>query len=292
MNSKSEAAVRVKNDSFHKISLILIYSWEERTICKYLLFDLNYKIPLLQEIIELASDPVYDENHPLITIYRKLTQLYALGVSETSYRELKELFLEKFDLIPKQHRRYLVQHMVNYGIFLSGKGFDVAPELLGIYKKSIDAGTVVTEDRMTDTTFTNIVNTAAQCKDFKWGEAFILKYQVFLEPRLQSSAVAFAESTLLYYQKELDKAQKRLNDVNFSEPTFATIGRWLLVMIVFDRYMISMENFKFLQSQFRTFERYIQNKDLSAEKKNGLLNRIVFLRKLATLKSSGVAISK
>lgn len=256
------------------------------------IFDVQHQVQLMDEIMERTSDPGLLETHPLIAIYHKLVQLYYAGINEAAYQELMEMFLEKLQYFSQAEQRMLMQHLINYGIFINEQHGQVEAALLALYKKGMETGILVNDDRLTDGAFTNIVFTAALCGDYSWAETFIHKFAPRLENSKRLNAVALAESCLWYARGELDKAHSRLLDVDITIPSYDIRAKGLLLKIAFDSYVKKGKDYEYLVSYLASYEKYVQSRPLWGEKKLAFLNLIKFIRKLAKLKFVKVQVSQ
>ncbi len=256
------------------------------------IFGSTGDFPPAAEALEKTADPALQESHPLIAIYHRLVRLYCEGVNETGFRALKALFLEKFELLPPGEQRTLLQHLINCGIYLSGQDFPVEAESLELYKKAIEAGMLLTDGRLTDTAFTNVVATAAICGEYQWARTFIGEFSPYLEDDIQPFAISLTASCLHYYQGELDKAQTFLTAGLFSTPTYGIRARGLLLKIAFDRFVMKGKDYDFLVSHLKAFEKYVKNRQWSEAKKLAWSNYIGFVRKMAALKFARVNVSQ
>jgi hypothetical protein len=61
-------------------------------------------------------------------------------------------------------------------------------------------------DRMSDTTFINIVMVMAATRQYEWAEQFIEDYKQYLEAYIQPSAVPLAKAVLLHNSLNLRKS--------------------------------------------------------------------------------------
>ncbi|MBC7777113.1 MAG: hypothetical protein H7246_16895 [Phycisphaerae bacterium] len=248
------------------------------------ILDIQYEMPLLEAVLELTAAPELQDKHPLLASYHHLVRFYLQGYSEQGFRELMTLFRDKFSFLPRYDQSMLLKHLMNCGISLMSRDCAVESELFSLYKLGMEANLLMGQNRLTHLTFINIVNLASLCKEFDWATAFIAKFSPFLEDSKRQASIDLAMAGIYYYQGMLDKAQTCLTPGIFPLPSFDLLGRSLLLKIVSDRYLLYDKDYEFLISYLHAFERYVQTKQLTTEKKDGFLNCIKFVRKMAATK--------
>jgi len=248
------------------------------------IFSSRYETPLLDEVLEHPAMADWVEAHPLLAINHSLVNLYQKGVDETGFRELMALFVGKYTMLSKVDQSVLLPHLINCGAYLLSRDAAVEVELLSLYKLAIQANVLLDGNRITHIAFLNIANLAGICKEFDWAHAFMEQFSPYLEESKRQPSVDLTKAGLYYNQGRLDEAQTCLKPELFQIPLFDVIARSLLVRIAFDRYVLYGKDYEFLSSQINAFERFVQTKDLSTEKKEAELNWIKFVRKMVSLK--------
>ncbi len=254
------------------------------------MLKVKYKLPLLDAVLIHTSDPALQKKNPLLAIYHHLVNLYLEGIQEAGFRALRTDFTEKFLELPRSDQQLLLHHLINSGISLVNRDCGVEAELLALYKLAIQAEMLLDGNRITYSSFVNIANLANLCKEFEWSAAFIVQFSPYLEEGKRQPTVELATAGLFYMQGMLDKAQICLKPEIFQISNFDILGRALLIKIVFDRYLFYGKDYEFLGIQLTAFDRFIQAKSLTTEKKEAHLNWIRFMRKLATVKFEKVAV--
>ncbi len=253
-----------------------------------LLFNVRYSIISLEEVLEKTSNPILQEHHRSIAIYHQLIWLYNSGTDEAGFRKLTDMFLTGFYDLSPADQRFLLQHLINFGASLRRQNFQIQPEMLSIYKKAIDAGILLINNRLTDGAFTNIVLLALACREYDWAKGFMIEFSPFLEESLRHPVLAVSESNLYYHLEKLDEAQNVLTPDIFSIPNYDIQARNMLLRIAFDRFVMEGKDYDFLMAHIKAYEKYIKAKNLSSERELSLLNFIRYTKKLATVKFAKV----
>ncbi len=248
------------------------------------LFQVRYELPLLEAVLEKTAAPKLLETHPLAALYNRLVHLYLQGVGEQDFRALRLLFIEKFPFLPKADQREMLHHLINSGIALIAKDCELHNEILSLYKMAIEADMLLDGNRITNPTFANIVMFAALCKEFDWAKAFMHRFSPYLEAGKRQPVIALSESSLYYHQGMLDKAQSSLIAETFMLPAFDIVARGMLLKILFDRYVREGKDYELLNAHLNAFEKFVNIKQLTEEKKNAQLNCIKFVRKMTAIK--------
>ena len=248
------------------------------------IYHFQYEFPLLEAVLAHSAAPELLESYPLLSIYHHLVKLYQRGIDEPGFREVMNIYVNKYPFLPKMEQVTLLPHLINSGIVLLKRGGSVERELLSLYKLAMDAYVLLDGNRITHGSFINIVGLAGLCGEFDWAYGFIEQFSPYLEEGKRQPSIDLATAALYYSQGQLDEAQTCLKPEIFQIPLFDLMGRALLIRIVFDRYITSGRDYEFLMAQVNTFERYVQTKALSLEKRTSELNWIKFVRRIAVVK--------
>ncbi len=254
------------------------------------ILNVRYEVPLLDAVLAHTAAPELLDAQPLLAVYHRLVSLYLQGVEEQGFQDLMRVYTDKRHLLPRADHSILLRHLINCGISLNARNVEIEAELLSLYKLAIETDTLLDGKRLTDSSFINIVHLAGKCKEFDWAKAFISKFSPYLEESKRQPSIDLATASLYYVEGRLDEAQDCLKYTIFHIPSFELLGRVQLLRIVFDRYLLYGKDYEFLIAQLKAFERYLQVKQLTAEKKDAYLNWVRYLRKLAIVKFEMVAV--
>lgn len=254
------------------------------------ILDVRYEWPFLDAVMAYSEASARMDQHPLWAVYYQLVKLYLGGVDEPGFRQLMTIFVAQFPVLAGTDQTVLLQHLINCGISLIARDAAVEAELLSLYKLAIDAGILSDGNRITYLSFINIANLACLCKEFDWAEQFIARFSIYLEETKRQPATGLAKAGLFYNRGMLDEAQSCLTPEMFTIPSFDILTRALMSKIVFDRYLLYGKDYEFLMAHLKAFEKFVQLKSLTAEKKDSQLNSIKFIRKMAVLKFETVKV--
>jgi hypothetical protein len=230
------------------------------------------------------------ENQPITSVYYRLIHLLEQDANLSDFKAIQVLFREKLPDLPKEDQRYIWQHLVNYGVFLTRHGQEVEWEMLDLYRLAIDKDILLVSNRITDQAFVNIVTVAALCKEYAWAKTFISDYAARVDPNHRKAVGAYASAVLCFECGQWDEAQGFLIPEVFLTPGLELTSRGLLLKIIFERYVKDGRDYEFLHSHAESFERYLETKQISEDRKIAQLNNIRFIRKMARLKFETVQV--
>jgi len=248
------------------------------------ILDVRYEMPLLEAVLAHTAAPELQDAHPLLAVYHRLVSFYLQGLDEPGFRDLMQVYTDKLLLLPRVDRTLLLLHLINCGISLNTRNVAIEAELLSLYKLAIETDTLLDGNRLTDSSFINVVHLAGLRKEFDWAKAFIARFSPYLEESKRQASIDLAMANLYYAEGRLDEAQECLKYTIYHIPNYELLGRMLLIKIVFDRYLIYGADYDFLIAQLKAFERYGQLKQMTTDKKDAYLNWVRYLRKLAMVK--------
>jgi hypothetical protein len=247
--------------------------------------------PMLEALLALTDDSSICDKHPLLAVYSSLVHMYLAGVTEDRFRAVKAMFADKFVTLPNADQRMILTHLINCGVTLNSNEMEVNDEMLELYKIAVATNMLLDNERITHVTFTNIVAVAALCKDYDWAKSFIDDFSPYLEVSKQKPAIAFSHALIYYQQGNLDAAQTSLVAEIFPIIIFDIAARVLLLKIVFDRYLLDVLIYDFVEDNINSFEKFVINKELLTDtKRTSLLGFIRMVRKMLKLKNELVQV--
>lgn len=245
---------------------------------------ISYEFPMLETVLAQCADEALLRANPLLNIYYQLVNLQVNGVEEAVFRTLLQQFQEQFSQIPKIDQLLLLSQLINLGIFMLSRGGDIEKDLFELYKLALENGALVEGNRITHLSFINIVHMACNCGEIDWAKRFLVQVSPYLEDSKRQATLDLSQAVLYYAQDLFDEAQRCLHADIYVFPHFDIIARALLLKIAFDRYQLYHQDYDFLASGLNSFERFLQTKQLSPEKKNAQLNWVRFVKKMASSK--------
>ena len=89
----------------------------------------------------------------LIAVYLELAQLYRENQVEQRFGKAGDFFMQHANTLPLREKRHLLTHFTNMGIPLySLENRPIGDSLLALYRWALQAGLLVVNQRMTETT--------------------------------------------------------------------------------------------------------------------------------------------
>ena len=239
----------------------------------------KYKISFLNEIKNEIKVNEKINKKLLFKIYSITSDLYEGVFDKETYFILKKLVLkniEKFDFFT---RKMVFSDINNYLSILYNKIGDSSlfVEVFENYKNQIHYKTIIINNKIADTNFSQIINISLALKEFDWTNKFIDKYSKNIQNK---DLVLLNRAQILYVQKDYDKALETLRDV---EPKTPLVNYELKA--IYAKILYLTNEIDLLDSHLNAFELYIRRqKNISELVKNSNLKFILFSKRLVNNK--------
>jgi hypothetical protein len=199
-------------------------TWYFSQKLKYSAAVLHYKnflvvegeLPLLNEILRLADNPLFDV--PGIQIYRYIILSFIEADNETHYSKLKTLLFENTHLFKKEEVKNMLVFAMNYCITRINYGkSDYLNDILLLYKYALQNDLLLEDGLLSQWDYKNIMTTALRVKDFKWAEKFLADYKLKLPKADRSNAYTFNLARYHFAQRNYDSVLQLLQDVKYND---------------------------------------------------------------------------
>ena len=270
--------LQAKNDA-----LDLYYFFEKlRIACdmasRNLVMQADYRCPFVDTFcIHFAHDLAEQNLPPVLLIYYNTYKLLTENDSK-HYFQIKPLLAGQLDQMPNAELRTLYSYLLNHCVrqINSGNSFFYA-EILSLYKLLLEHSILITNGRLTQWTFTNIVTTGIRLRDYTWTEQFILQYAGYIHAEVRENARCFNLANLYFEKGDYGPALQQLQSLEFTDPFYHVSAKIIQLKIYYllheaEALFFLMENTKRL---------ILRNKQLSEYQKKSNLNFIKILQKLA-----------
>ncbi len=233
---------------------------------KFLIADYEYN--LLAEVNLFVKNHVV-KNEPGIAIYSKILDMLGDDKTEEHFRALKELIDLHFSTVSKAEMRDAYLYAINYCArkIRSGDSNYMA-EALDLYVDGIDREILYENGLLSPWTFANVVKVALRLKRYQWTETFIEINHSKLPADMQQNVLNYNLAELYYETQEFDKAITRLNNVKYTDSTYALGSRVLLAKVYYE-----LQEEEALLSLIASFSIFLKrNKKISSKVKRPYLN--------------------
>lgn len=234
----------------------------------------SFQIQFAEELLAMSAA---FQHVPLVAIYRHL-YLMLTGVDAVPhFSHLNELVRQHEAILAQRELNMVYLALINFCIGRIRYGEkEYATPLLELYEKALEKGILMDKGVISPWTFKNVVKLGLGLQRFVWVEGFIRQYAPLLEEKERAEALHFNLADLYYCQKDFEKAQLHLREVEFSDVRYYLHGRILLAKIYY-----TTEAWEALDNLLSTFRIYLlRSKKLNRDEKRPYLNFISILEKL------------
>jgi len=219
-------------------------------------FKKDYETGLLAAALDYVEQHNWLD-HPAISLYYY------------SYRALTETERHWFDLLlkdmskwkavlPNDEEREILLLAINFCIGKINEGDKTYyQQVLPLYRKGIEEGTLLMNNQLSRYTFINIVSAALHEKDYLWTELLLNDYSHLLEARFRQSTVNLSYISLYYARKKYKQAMPLINETVFDDILMGLRAKSFLAKIYFE-----LEEDVALESFIDSFLAYLRRKEV------------------------------
>jgi hypothetical protein len=239
----------------------------------------NYTIPLLDGILAEAVQ----SKHPIVLLYYNLYQTLNQTDLNTGlyFEQAGDLFLKHYkELLPLEQNEILLL-LINYCIkrrlsidadsFIK-KGFEW-------YRWGLEHSVLIQKNNLSRFAYLNIVGMGLQLFEFEWIAHFITQYIQYLPSQFQENYKHYTTAKLLFKQKDYNKAQRLLTQIEYDDIFLNLDSKTMLLEIYYEE-----KSWDSLEALLVSFSRYLQRKNVIAYHKKVYKNIISLTRKLTSIK--------
>jgi hypothetical protein len=255
---------------------------------RHLLKGQTFSAQYIDRVLEL-TETHFQKEEDIYKLYFQLANLLQSPQEKALYYSTKDLLLRNFTKIGKTDQQILFYSLLNY-VSLVIREFDSTfiHQMIDLYKIGLEYDVFLFSDRMSDTTFINIVMVMAGTRQYKWTEQFIEDYQKYLEPHIQPSAIPLAKAVLLHKQSKFEEVIANLQGVRHVNYSYGLRGRSYLLRSYFEVVIHPDSTIDYTDPLFSlldSFRRYLDRiKGLPPRRKNSYVLLIKYTRQLLRMK--------
>ncbi len=287
-----------KQDAFQKSldNLDLYYiatklEWSCAIKSRKTILNTNYDLKLFEEISQyLAENPQYEIAHPVINIYRTVLQCYEEENNEEHFIKLQNLLQKHNHQFTKAKAKDMYLHALNYCVKKMNSGYDTyAQKYFELYVSLLENKVMYDGPYLPQSAYMNIMKAGIRHGKLDWTEDFIKEYKSDLAPKIRLNAYNYNLAYLNYQQKDYDKAQRLLMQIDYSDIWYSVNTRLLLLQIYYETDEVDI-----FFSHAEAFKMYLKrNKLISEDKRKRHQNFIKFTLRLAKIiKGNNKALDK
>ncbi|MBX7183163.1 MAG: hypothetical protein K1X82_13720 [Bacteroidia bacterium] len=177
----------------------------------------NYKVFLLDEMVNyLSHHPM--EDVPAVNIYFKILKTLTESDKEAHFHDLRKLLIDHETLFSQVELRDMYQYALNYCIKKINLGnVNYQRELFELYQKTLENRVLLTNGRISQWDYKNIVTLCMRLKELDWAQTFIHKFKEFLVEEERENAFKYNLAYLAFMRKDYSKTLSLLQKVDFTD---------------------------------------------------------------------------
>lgn len=239
----------------------------------------DYKLILVDEIVEFVSKGTFEDTPP-IAIYYQIYLTYVEADETGHYFKLMQLMEKHGDIFPRNEAEFIYEAALNYCVKRVNQGSrQFLEEYFNIFIILLEKEMLLTDGILSPFHFKNIVVIALRLGKFDWVENFINSQKKFLPETMRENAVSFNMALLYFSQKKYQNLIKILQTIEYEDFTYNLNSKTLLLQTYFE--IDEIEPLYSLMDSFRTFLN--RHKDFSAAKRVHYTNLIKFTKQLTKI---------
>lgn len=244
-----------------------------------MVFNATYDIALLDEILETAADPKYEEV-PAVAIYYYCFKALFQSEQEADFQLFKNRLFEYTPKFPKSEIRDLHILVINYCIRKLNEGkVRFQRETLELYQNGLENELLLENGRLSHFTFNNIAGIAVRIGEYNWVEDFMHRYKSFLNPSYQEITFSHNAAKLEHARKNYDLALQYLQKADYKDLINNMAAKTLQMKIFYE-----MGEDDLLHSHLNTMSTFIRrNKKKMGYHHQTWTNIVRYTKKLADL---------
>ncbi len=233
-----------------------------------------------------------DENKlPKIPSENKLFQIYSRinkmnnENDNNIYYEIRGDFIGDLVRIKSNEKEVIIKFLLNFAIKQVRVDASIfLREVFELYKIAHEQNLLATNGVVTNTTFINLVNSAARVAEFEWAEKFILENLEKIEGKTRNEIEKLGRGFLSFNKNEFSNVVDMLSTLTFSEILYQLLAKSLSLQAYFELFLADPSYFSFIKNYSQSFEKYVsRNPGIGKKKSNSYMIYIRLVRRLAGL---------
>lgn len=246
----------------------------------------RYDIKLLEEVIHTFQDASLTKQNPLYHAYLQMLQLHE-EEGQSAFTVLKSYLLDESYALSKKARLNMLIQLLNFSIRqINESNSKFLQQNFELYKIGLQQKLLIDQNRITDSTFSNIVASGIRNQAFEWVSQFILDYEHLLEENLRPNVKTLCLGLLHYHQKNYERTINLISNFGFTNHFYQLRAKTLVLRAIFEKYLSDESFYPLFISQSQSFEKYLRrNKTIGDYKIEAHLAFIRLLRQLVKAKT-------
>lgn len=240
-----ERTPRINQEDFGKINdnINLFFIITKLNLLHFMMFEMQSnaenqsRIWLMDEVITYIEDNLswISREHPIIYMKYLILMTIIKPESQIYFKNLKKFVIKNIQKLNDEILGYVFGALTNYCIIrCNGGDIGFKHEKFKVYKIMEDNDLFSKEKYINFIDFLNAIFSAIEVNRLTWAEKFFEKYKGRLLPELKESTVSLAQTQILYFKKQYEKALEVLNGVTYDNYYFYLSSKKLFAMIYYD----------------------------------------------------------
>jgi hypothetical protein len=185
--------------------------------------------PFLKTTLEQIDAGLFNHS-PYILLYRLIIQSLTNPEKETVFDQLKKEVPKLLGRLSESELSDLYQYLLNYCIRRINAGRLIFQnELLAVYQSALENGALLTNERISQWDFKNVVTIALRTKTLDYAREFIHRYKQHLPSDQRTNALAYNLANLHFSAGDYRDAIKQLQKVDLDDVFYRLDARSILL---------------------------------------------------------------
>lgn len=243
----------------------------------------KYQTRYLDTILRLPQDR--DVPYLEKELYSRARNLY-VDDNRQQFLQATDLFLQHMPDLHFNDKVLVFNHLLNFTIRKGNAGYpEYIVDSFKLYQIGITEKILIKNNRITDSTFTNICAAGVKLQHFNWVEQFIATYAKLLDREVRENAKTLSLAFLYYGKEEFEKTDDLISKFQFTNPFYQVRGKILSARALCELFIQDETYYELLTANLLAFDKFIRrNKTLGTHNKEVYLSFIQHLKMLINLK--------
>lgn len=235
-----------------------------------------------ERIYAKMYDPTFFNTETSGSIASDLLQLVSQLIQTQDleiYNTLKTLFYENLEALSEGDRNVIYAGMLNFVIASIPKDEkQLTLEAFELYQLGIDSEILLSDGKITGTTFLNIVIAGSRIKELDWVATFLTHFKEKISSPHASEYLTISESYYFFAKKDWNKTHEILTAYEFKNQQLNLNAKSILCKVYFELNLYIPAYSEVLESTILAFEKYLRRQaNISTRIKQSYLNFIFSL---------------
>jgi len=189
----------------------------------------NWEDPFLEIILQQIDAGMFS-NVPYIQLYRLIILSLTEPENETAFASLKSKVPEISKNLPESEITDLYQYLLNYCIRKINSGrLKFQDELLAVYQSALEHDALLTNGKISQWDFKNVVTIALRTGNTEYAREFIHGYKQALPSTQRTNALAYNLANLHFSEQNYRAAISQLQKVDLDDVFYRLDARSILL---------------------------------------------------------------